>query len=305
MNVALIKIDLSENESKKLKLLVTRVHEDCPGQIQSRYISRLEEYRNQFPVRLIDMFWGNSRPLLLTNLPIFSDVEKSKILVLSIGEAIGKCAGYSEYNQSYITDIRPTPLSSESSSGRELLTMHNDLSFAADHCRPAALVLVTHTAEGTVPKTLLAEAAEIASLLSPEEFNLLQQNIYEIRAGDKLRWPCEQVRTISVLDHDASGRLRIRMSFNNICPISALDETTSHQAKTALKRVAEIALEVGRSNGHIMKKGQALLIPNDYVLHGRDAFVNENTERLLFRSYVITQEMAHRQNGNTMISLRL
>ncbi|MFM0047364.1 TauD/TfdA family dioxygenase [Paraburkholderia sediminicola] len=305
MSAELRKINFSDNESGKLKSLVTKVHEDCPSQIQSRYLSRLEAYEDQFPIRLTDIFWEDPRPLLLTNLPTFSDVEGSKILVLSIGEAIGKCAGYSEYNQSYITDIRPSTLSNESSSGTELLTMHNDLTFASDHCRPSALALVAHTAEGNVPKTLLADAVEIASLLSSAELNLLQQNIYEIRAGGKLRWPCEQVRRISVLEHDASGRLRIHMSFNNICPISGLDETTTHQANDALKRVTEIALEVGRAKGHVVKKGQALLIPNDYVLHGRDVFEDENFERLLFRSYVITREMARRQNGNTMISLRL
>lgn len=305
MSPDLRRIDLSESQSDQLKSLVTQVHEDCPGQIQSRYLSRLEIYEDRFPVELSEIFWHDPQPMLLTNLPTFSDVERSKILVLSIGEAIGKCAGYSEYNQSYITDIRPTKLSNESSSGLELLTMHNDLTFASDNCRPAALALVAHTAEGNVPKTLLAEASEIVSLLSRAEVDLLRRDIYEIRAGGKLRWPNEQVRKIRILDTDAAGRQRIKMSFSNIRPVFELDETTRYQAENALKRVTEIALEVGRERGHVVKKGQALLIPNDYALHGRDVYEDENFERLLFRSYVITRDMAQRQSGNTMISLRL
>ncbi len=304
MGVSLRTIDLSDDESDKLRSLVIRVHEDCPGQIQSRYISRLEAYADQFPIRLSDTFWANPEPLLLKNVPFFSDVERSKILVLSIGEAIGKCAGYSEYNQSYITDIRPTPFSKESSSGTDLLSMHNDLTFASDDCRPAALALVAHIAKGNVPKTLLAPADEIESLLSDDERAILYEDIFEIRSGGKLRWPCEQVRRIGIFNHDPAGRLRIRMSFDNIRPISDLDESQTRRATAALKRVTEIALEIGRRKGHVIEQGQALLIPNDYALHGRDIFEDPNSERLLFRSYIIKKETAHRQNGNTMLSLR-
>ncbi|NIF90282.1 TauD/TfdA family dioxygenase [Burkholderia sp. Cy-637] len=305
MSEVLKTIHLSNPQSDELKSLVLKVRRDCPGQIQSRYLARLAVYENEFPVRLGDIFWDTPRPLLITNLPAFSDVEDSKILVLAIGEAIGKCAGYSEYNQSYITDIRPTSLSHESSSGLELLTMHNDLTFASDRCRPVALALVAHTAEGKVPKTLLAEATEIAASLTERELGLLHRDIYEIRAGGKLRWPCEQIRRISILDRDPADRLRIRMSFDNIRPIAGLDEDTSREAEAALKRVTELALVAGRKNGHVIRKGEALLIPNDYALHGRDLFEDQDFDRLLFRSYVITRDMARHQHGNTMISLRL
>ena len=242
---------------------------------------------------------------MLANLPQFDDVENSKILLLILGEAIGKCVAYSEYNQSYITDIRPTQLSAEASSGTDVLGMHNDLAFATDSCRPAALVLVPHIADSTVPKTLIATAEAVIAALPVEAVDLLQQRIFEIRSGSKLRWPCEQVRRISVIDEDANGRQRVRLNFDNIKPVAEIEPNVAVRARDALELIAKEALRLGRRGDHRILKGEALIIPNDYCVHGRDVFETNSSDRLLLRSYVLTEETVAAQYGNTMLSLRL
>jgi len=303
-NEALRVISLDTATTTSIGNLVAEVREECPSQIQSRYLSRLEARAAELPAWFCEVFWRYPSPLLVRGVPTYDDIEDSKILLLALGEAIGRCVGYSEYNQSYITDIRPTPFSSELSSGTELLSMHNDLSFASDNCRPAALVLVPHIAQGNVPRTLLARADDIASRLSEEDVEILSRHEFEIRAGGKLRWPCEQIRRLSVLDFDAQGRRQIRMSFGNIKPVPGMKEADRQRASEALARLDRIALDLGRANGHVLRKGEALFISNDYVLHGRDVFEDPTSKRMLLRSYVITRETALRLNGNTMLSLQ-
>ena len=254
--------------------------------------------------RIKDLFWKNKAPLVVTNLPMYSDIEDSKILLLILGETIGKCVAYSEYNQTYITDISPTSYSTELSSGREILDMHNDLTFATDKCRPAALVLTPHIANHDSPKTLLAPAQALLNILPDEVCRILEQEIFEIRCGGKLRWPYEQVRRLSVIAHDPDGLPRVRMSFNSITPISSLDQSSADDARRALEMLAQEALRLGREGGHQLRKGEALLIPNDYCLHGRESFQSSETTRLLLRSYVVTEDTVREQYGNTMLSLR-
>jgi len=229
----------SDSEREDLEGLVLRIRGECPAQIQSRYISRIVAYRTDILLqRIKDKFWSAKQPLVLANLPQFDDIENSKILLLILGEAIGKCVAYSEYNQSYITDIRPTQLSAEASSGTDVLGMHNDLAFATDSCRPAALVLVPHIADSTVPKTLIATAEAVIAALPVEAVDLLQQRIFEIRSGSKLRWPCEQVRRISVIDEDANGRQRVRLNFDNIKPVAEIEPNVAVRARDALELIA-------------------------------------------------------------------
>ncbi|MBA3772750.1 MAG: hypothetical protein H0X13_09780 [Ramlibacter sp.] len=136
--------------------LVTEVLDDCPGESEYRYISRLADVDLG---GIAEPFGAESRDrpaLHVVNLPTFESVQKSKILALLLGETIGKCVAYSDYNQSYITDIRATRLSREASAGTELLSPHSDLAFADDECRPQYLVLVAHKADGEEVKTLLA-----------------------------------------------------------------------------------------------------------------------------------------------------
>lgn len=282
---SLKEIELDADEHQSLLALVRKVREECPGQIQSRYLSRIAAHRRSLPTSATKEFWQNMTPVVLTNLPQFEDIEDSKILLLALGETVGKCVGYSEYNQSYITDIRPTLHSNEVSSGRDLLSMHSDLAFAEDDCRPAVLVLTPHIANDDAPKTLVATAEEIATQLPVAVQEVLSEEIFEIRSGGKLRWPCEQVRRISVMDRDASGRLRVRLNFDSISPRQGLTAACRDMAQHALETIAEVALRIGRCKGHQLRKGQALLIPNDYCLHGRDIFEKEETDRLLLRSY--------------------
>lgn len=298
------KIEFSDEIKGNFKQIVETIRAETPGQIQSRYIARINVHRGDLLSEIKERFRTDKKPILLSNLPKFSDIEDTKILLLLLGESLGKCAAYSEYNQSYITDIRPTQLSAESSSGKELLSMHSDLAFALDACRPIAQVLVPHIADNTVPKTLLAPADAILASLPQETIEILEQNIFEIRSGGKLLWPCEQIRRISVVDRDVHGARRVRLNFENIKPIPHLDQDEAQRAREALTVISKEALRIGCIAGHQILKGEALLIPNDHCLHGRDVYGSEGGDRLLLRSYLVTEEMVQNLNGNTMISLR-
>ncbi|MBV8752644.1 MAG: TauD/TfdA family dioxygenase [Hyphomicrobiales bacterium] len=294
---------LSAMQAQRIASMVEGVLSECPGQVEPRYLNRIEALSKDFLADIPALLWSRKRPFVVTGLPVFDNIEKSKILALLLGETIGKCAAYSEYNQSYITDIRPTKFSKELSSGTELLDMHNDLTFATDKCRPRALVLVAHIASGDVPKTLLAPADLILAELTPEDAQVLAEPVYEIRSGSKLRWPSEQVRRISIIERE-NEHVLIRLSFTNISARAGLPHDSAAKAMSALSRLAETALELGRHYGHVIRRGEALFIPNDYCLHGRDAYESDNYERLLLRSYVVTPDVVKANHGNTMISLR-
>jgi hypothetical protein len=293
-----------ERSRDNLRAFVENIHAECPGQTQNRYLSRIRfhidkgEMKNFFPELV------HQEPFLLKNLPLFDDIERSKILLLIIGETVGRCVAYSEYNQSYITDIRPTPTSAELSSGTELLSMHNDLSFASDHCRPQRLVLLPHISEGNIPKTLLATSQDIKNELSPAEMSLLSDAVFEMRAGGKLLWPNEEIRKLRIFEEKADGSLKIKMNFSNIRPAAHLDSEKFVQAEQALEKLSKIALDIGLRDGHPILKGEALIIPNDYTVHGRDVFASDDVKRLLLRSYVVSQDIVDAHHGNTMLSLR-
>ena len=156
-----------------------------------------------------------------------------------------------------------------------------------------------------MPKTLIATAEAVIAALPVEAVDLLQQRIFEIRSGSKLRWPCEQVRRISVIDEDANGRQRVRLNFDNIKPVAEIEPNVAVRARDALELIAKEALRLGRRGDHRILKGEALIIPNDYCVHGRDVFESNSSDRLLLRSYVLTEETVAAQHGNTMLSLRL
>lgn len=293
---------LPEISKGDLKTIVENIHAECPGQTQNRYLSRIRFHKGKVGNIFPELDY--QEPFLIRNLPLFDDIERSKILLLIVGETVGRCVAYSEYNQSYITDIRPTPTSVEQSSGTELLSMHNDLSFASDHCRPQRLVLLPHLSEGKIPKTLLATSQDIKSQLSPEEFSLLSDAVFEMRAGGKLLWPNEEVRKLRVFEGKADGSLKIKMNFSNIRPAAHLDNEKFLQAEQALEKISKIALDIGLRDGHRILKGEALIIPNDYTVHGRDVFASDDVKRLLLRSYVVPQDIVDAHHGNTMLSLR-
>lgn len=297
-----LRVALDDAERALLDDVVRKVHENCPGQTEYRYLAFLRDHVDQSIDRIRAAFESaGGQPVLVTNLPQFADVEQSKILALTLGQTVGNCVAYSDYNGSYITDIRPTALSKEKSAGTDLLSMHNDLAWASDDCRPRTLVLVPHVAEGTVPRTLLAPATEVLALLDEATVDTLRRPIFEARSGSSLGWKYERIRRMALLE-DADGRTVIRLNFDAFKPAADLDADQREAAERAHQRLHDAALEIGRIRGHAARKGEALIIPNDECVHGRDPIDSGACERLLLRSYVVPAEVVARQR-RTMISL--
>lgn len=298
-------VELTIDDHKRLAELVETVVENCPGQTEFRYLSyarqKLSVGGELAHLRETFMISGGD-PVHVRNLPQFDDVERSKILCLLLGEAIGTCVAYAEYNHSYITDIRPTALSSEKSSGVELLSMHNDLAWASDNCRPRILVLVPHVASGEVPKTLLAPARDVLDLLSNDTKDVLRLRNFEARSGSALSWGYERVRRMELLVEEEGKPPVVRLNFGTYTPAAGLAPADAERASQALAELSQAALEVGRRFGISILKGESVLIPNDHCVHGRDTIEPDKCERLLLRSYVLPDAIAAR-HGNSMIQL--
>ncbi|MEV4709551.1 TauD/TfdA family dioxygenase [Actinoplanes sp. NPDC049316] len=293
---------LEEAERDQLNSLVLKVHENCPGQMEYRYLAFIRDHVGLTIAGLRETYaTAGGQPVLVTGLPRFADIEQTKILALLLGQTVGNCVAYSDYNGSYLTDIRPTTLSREKSSGTELLAMHNDLAWASNACRPRTLVLVPHVAEGAVPRTLLAPASEVVARLDDDTIALLRQSVFEARSGSSLGWKYERIRRMALLE-ESGGRLVIRLNFDAFTPAAGLDTDQRAAVAAAHERLHEAALAVGRERGHAARKGEALIIPNDECVHGRDPIDYGNCERLLLRSYVVPDEVVARQR-RTMISL--
>lgn len=293
-------IDAEQN--KKLDSIVEEVRLNCPGESEYRYLGYLREFTGPDTSFVGDTFRAEAtQPLVVSGLPQYADIQCSKILALLLGEALGNCVAYSDYNQSYLTDIRPTALSKESSAGTDLLGMHNDFPFIDDLSRPRILVLLAHVARGTVPMTFLAPSRGVLSRLDADTRAELGKEHYEARVGGKLAWKQERVYRFSLLAGDDVDTL-IRFHFDTIKPAAGLSGEDSAAAARAIDALREAALAVGREHGHRILEGEALVIPNDYCLHGRDAMESAGSERLLLRSYVAPDEVvAHHRK--TMITL--
>ena len=298
---AIEKAKLPAELHEQLKHLVLQVYRDCPGQSEYRYISRLEQLGIPAALTTFISARYDERPALhLQNLPIFDDVQLNKIMALAIGDSIGRCVAYSDYNQSYITDVRPSALSREVSSDSALLPPHSDLAFASDVCRPRHLVLVGHREAQSPVKTLLAPADLIAAALEPWARELLRRRLFEVVSGMKLAWPYLRIDRIAVLG-PATGRQQVRFDVNNLKPAAEL-EGAREEALRALGQLSEVALELGRQHGVALARGEALLISNDHCLHGRDEILGADTERFLLRAYVLPSALVARHH-NRMIAL--
>ncbi|MGV9452193.1 TauD/TfdA family dioxygenase [Streptomyces sp. NPDC003635] len=298
-------VELQPGEQDHLAHLVETVLENCPGQTEFRYVSYIRgrlDVRTELPYVLKAFAASDGDPVHVRNLPRFDDVERSKVLCLLLGEAIGACVAYAEYNHSYITDIRPTTLSSEKSSGVDLLSMHNDLAWASDNCRPRTLVLVPHIASGEVPRTLLAPARDVLALLPEETKDALRRRDFEARSGSALSWGFERVRRMELLVEEEGVPPVVRLNFGTYTPAVGLAPAEAERAARALTELSRAALEVGRRYGIAIQKGEAVLIPNDHCVHGRDTIQPDKCERLLLRSYVLPDDVAAR-HGNTMVRL--
>lgn len=295
-------VALDDAERALVEDIVHKVYENCPGQTEYRYLGFLKEHVDTPIDRISDSYESaQGQPVLLTSLPQFDDVERSKILALLIGQTVGNCVAYSDYNGSYITDIRPTELSREKSSGTDLLAMHNDLAWASDICRPRTLVLVPHVAEGAVPRTLLAPATEVVARLDSTVVQVLRSPVFEARSGSSLGWKYERVRRMALLE-EVAGKLVVRLNFSAFTPAAHLDAEQRAAADAAHQQLHDATLAVGRIRGHAVRKGQALIIPNDHCLHGRDPIDSGACRRLLLRSYVVPDSVVD-HHGRTMISL--
>ncbi|MET7716169.1 TauD/TfdA family dioxygenase [Streptomyces sp. NPDC005407] len=298
-------LELTLEDQNRLTDLIETVLENCPGQTEFRYLSYVRqqlEVRKELPCIEEAFAASGGDPVHVRHLPQFDDVERSKILCLLLGEAIGTCVAYAEYNHSYITDIRPTTLSSEKSSGTELLSMHNDLAWASDNCRPRTLVLVPHVASGEVPKTLLAPARDVLELLAEDTKDTLRLRHFEARSGSALSWGYERVRRMELLIEEEGKPPVVRLNFGTYTPAVSLGPSERERASQALTELSQAALEIGRQYGISIRKGESVLIPNDHCVHGRDTIQPDRCERLLLRSYVLPDAIAAR-HGNSMVQL--
>ncbi|MGW1992873.1 TauD/TfdA family dioxygenase [Embleya sp. NPDC001921] len=277
------------------------VRRSCPGESEYRYLARIRE--TGAPGRLDPLSEsfgsGADTPLLLQGLPSYPDIQDSKVLALVVGESLGACVAYSDYNQSYLTDISPSTGSRESSAGTSLLGMHNDFPFIDDLSRPRVLVLLAHRAQGVVPKTLLAPSAEIIAGLSDATRRILAREHFEARVGGKLAWRREQVYRFALLE---GGTTRVRFHFDAITPTRGLSPQEHEDAASALAELRVVALEIGRRRGHRIREGEALIIPNDHCLHGREEMRREACDRLLLRAYVVPEEIVA-IHGSSMLAL--
>lgn len=302
------RIVLSDEQRAACQEFVLDVHSHCPGQTEFRYLNYIRGLPD-LPLTADDIepdradVMNDDRPILLTNLPHFDDIERSKIVALTIGEAIGTCVAYMDYNQSYITDIRPTDLSREKSSGVDLLPMHNDLAWASDRVRPRALVLVAHIARGGVPKTLLAPVSCVLDRLEDETIEILQRNWYESRSGSSLAWGGEEVvRRTSLLEMSEPLPV-LRLNFDTFAPAQSLSADDRARAEHALGELHQAAADIGPLAGHAIQKGEALVIGNDHCAHGRAPIDQEQCERMLLRAYVVP-DAVRRIHTSSMLSLR-
>jgi hypothetical protein len=298
-------LDLTSEQQQRLADLVEQVLNNCPGQTEFRYVSYIRSHltvRSELGFAAAAFAAAAGDAMHVRNLPQFNDVERSKILCLLLGEAIGTAVAYAEYNHSYITDIRPTTLSAEKSSGVELLSMHNDLAWASDNCRPRTLALVPHIATGEVPKTLLAPARDVLDLLPEESKEVLRRPWFEARSGSALSWGHERVRRMELLVESEGQPPVLRLNFGTFTPAAHLGAEDAERAARAQEELSQAALEVGRRLGIAIQKGESVLIPNDHCMHGRDTIEPGTCERLLLRSYVLPDEVAAR-HGSSLVQL--
>ncbi|WP_327328150.1 TauD/TfdA family dioxygenase [Streptomyces sp. NBC_01210] len=183
-----------------------------------------------------------------------------------------------------LTDIRPNPRSREQNAQPERLGMHNDFPFIADRSRPGFIVLVTHEASGDIPRTLLAPADAIVEQLDDETLACLQQSRYTALVGTKLAWPEPRRFTFPLLVR-TGDQWRVLYHFDSINTDPGLSKAEFERFDAARRRLGALADELGAQHGHAIRKGEALVVPNDHYLHGRERMQAERSNRLIFRAY--------------------
>jgi hypothetical protein len=224
--------------------------------------------------------------VLVTGLPQFDAVALTKALTLLLTDCLGKTVAYADFNGSLLTDIRPNLESREQNAQPSLLGMHNDFPFAADRARPAYITLVAHEAAGVVPRTLLAASDRIAAALSVQQRDALAKPSFTITVGHKLAWRNPVTYQFPLLTETALG-WRVSFHFDAITTDPTLSADEFAVAENARAALGRLAGEIGSADGHPLRKGEALVIPNDHYLHGREPMDFAASRRLLFRAYAL------------------
>lgn len=290
---------LNQNHVDALARIVAETRDAFPGESEFRYVGFLSD--QSFGELAQNFTPGTAAAIHIENLPSFDTVQETKIMNLAIGEMVGACVAYSDYNHSYITDIRSTPLSGEASAGSGLLRIHSDLAFANNVCRPTHLVLTPHQTDGDPVRTTLAPADAIFDALDDETIELLKRPEYEVVSGGRLFWRSLRISHIALLYDTNEGR-GVRMDLGRLTPRPDLPEDTRAAMTRALRVYEEIATRLGFEYGVAVQKGAGLIINNNRCLHGREEMDLSRSQRLLLRSYIISRDMA-RHHNNRMIPL--
>ncbi|MEU8927786.1 TauD/TfdA family dioxygenase [Kitasatospora sp. NPDC048545] len=278
-------LELDINSSTDIENFVESVLDNTPSQSDIRFAEQvIERGRAVIPALAEAVENSPSEAIVLRGLPRFSGVAQTKILTLLLADCVGRLTAYADFNASVLTDIRPNPQSREQNAQPERLGMHNDFPFIADRSRPAFIVLVAHKAVGEVPRTLLAPADALVERLGPETLARLQQPRYTAVVGTKLAWR-EPRRFSFPLLVRTGGRWRVLYHFDTISTDPALPADEFEFFDAARRRLGELADELGFQHGHALRKGEALVVPNDHYLHGREQMETDRSDRLVFRAY--------------------
>jgi hypothetical protein len=148
---------------------------------------------------------------------------------------------------------------------------------------------------------LASAATDIVPELDADTVKLLQDCNFTATMGTKLAWPEPKQYRFPLLIKQDDG-WRILYHFDAISPASGMSDSDFNRYQAACRKLGEVAKRVGLRNGHAIENGQALIIPNDYVLHGREQLSSELGERLVFRSYALARGTRHSWEA-TMIRL--
>ncbi|MER6452722.1 TauD/TfdA family dioxygenase [Streptomyces sp900105245] len=296
-------LDLDHSASAQIEEFIESVIDNTPSQSDMRFAEQvLGQGRAVLPTLARAVEEKPWEAVLLQGLPRFDAVARTKILTLLLADCAGRLTAYADFNASVLTDIRPNPRSREQNAQPERLGMHNDFPFIADRSRPGFIVLVAHEASGEIPRTLLAPASAIVERLDDETLTSLQQPRYTALVGTKLAWPEPRRFTFPLLIR-VGDQWRVLYHFDTISTDPALETDEFDVFDGARRTLGALADELGNLHGHAIRKGEALIVPNDHYLHGREQMQTERSGRLVFRAYA-THPDARPKWESVMIRLR-
>ncbi|MFG3024968.1 TauD/TfdA family dioxygenase [Streptomyces sp. NPDC048254] len=278
-------LDIDRSTSTEIATFVNSVLDNTPSQSDMRFAEQvLRQGRTVVPALAEALYNAPWEAVLIQGLPTFDMVAQTKILTLLLADCVGRLTAYADFNASVLTDIRPNPQSREQNAQPERLGMHNDFPFITDRSRPGFIVLVTHEASGEIPRTLLAPADAIVERLDHKTVARLQQPRYTALVGTKLAWPEPRRFTFPLLVR-TGDQWRVLYHFDTINTDPDLPADEFEIFDAARRRLGALADELGDQHGHAILKGEALVVPNDHYLHGREQMETGRSDRLVFRAY--------------------